>query len=37
MNKLTIIKGNEKYNIYIENYKILLGQQYQMKFDIHSS
>lgn len=34
MNKLTIIKGNEKYNIYIENYKILLGQQYQMKFDI---
>lgn len=34
MNKLTIKKGNEKYDIVIEDYKIIIGNNYNMKFDI---
>lgn len=34
MNKLTIIKGRDKYNIFIDSYKIICGHNYNMKFDM---
>jgi hypothetical protein len=34
MNKLTIIKGNEEYDILVSNYKFLYGNNEDTKFDI---
>lgn len=34
MNKLTIVKGNDKWNILIDNFKIIYGNDYNKKFDI---
>jgi hypothetical protein len=34
MNKLTVIKGMDKYEISIDDYKIIYGHNYEMKFDI---
>lgn len=34
MNKLTVMKGNKKYEILIDDYKMIYGSNYEEKFDI---
>lgn len=34
MNKITVKKGNEQYDIIIDDYKIFLGSNFNIKFDI---